>query len=163
MTYRERLPGLKFLRTLWSASVAGGPFKYTGEALREAHLDLRIGAGQNRVAGMSFPKIRAVRAYVVRGGGADYHDQGEGHWIDDHIATPMSRYPEYRQSRQSFGINVLGTLVVEIVMLPPLGVCFKALSTRPRSRRRIAGAFACTFAGSLVNSVRIATPCSVKA
>jgi L-rhamnonate dehydratase len=50
----------------------------------------------------------------VRGGGADYHDQGGGHWIDDHIATPMSRYPEYRQSRQSFGINVLGTLVVEI-------------------------------------------------
>jgi hemoglobin len=41
-TYRERLPGLKFLRTLWSASVAGGPFKYTGEALREAHSDLRI-------------------------------------------------------------------------------------------------------------------------
>src|SRR4051812_360363 len=26
----------------------------------------------------------------------------------------MARYPEYRQSRQSFGINVLGTLVVEI-------------------------------------------------
>jgi L-rhamnonate dehydratase len=26
----------------------------------------------------------------------------------------MSKYPEYRQSRQSFGINVLGTLVVEI-------------------------------------------------
>ena len=43
------------------------------------------------------------------GGGADYHDQGDGHWIDDHIATPMSRYPDYRQSRQSFGINVLGT------------------------------------------------------
>ena len=63
---------------------------------------------------MAFPKIKAVRAFVVRGGGADYHDQGGGHWIDDHIATPMSRYPEYRQSRQSFGINVLGTLVVEI-------------------------------------------------
>jgi L-rhamnonate dehydratase len=63
---------------------------------------------------MRFPKIRQVRASVVRGGGADYHDQGAGHWIDDHIATPMARYPEYRQSRQSFGINVLGTLVVEI-------------------------------------------------
>ncbi|MDB5978916.1 MAG: Mandelate racemase/muconate lactonizing protein [Nevskia sp.] len=63
---------------------------------------------------MSFPLIKQVRAFVVRGGGADYHDQGSGHWIDDHIATPMSRYPEYRQSRQSFGINVLGTLVVEI-------------------------------------------------
>src|SRR3546814_14868422 len=26
----------------------------------------------------------------------------------------MARYPDYRQSRQSFGINVLGTLVVEL-------------------------------------------------
>lgn len=59
-------------------------------------------------------RIRHVRAYTLRGGGADYHDQDAGHWIDDHIATPMSVYPEYRQSRQSFGINVLGTLVVEI-------------------------------------------------
>jgi len=58
--------------------------------------------------------IREVRATVVRGKGADYHDQQGYHWIDDHIATPMSVYPEYRQSRQSFGINVLGTLVVEI-------------------------------------------------
>ena len=61
-----------------------------------------------------FPKIKQVRAFTVRGGGADYHDQKGEHWIDDHIATPMSRYPEYRQSRRSFGINVLGTLVVEI-------------------------------------------------
>jgi L-rhamnonate dehydratase len=58
--------------------------------------------------------IRQVRAYTIRGGGADYHDQAGGHWIDDHIATPMSVYPEYRDSRQSFGLNVLGTLVVEI-------------------------------------------------
>jgi L-rhamnonate dehydratase len=63
---------------------------------------------------MAEQTIAQVRAYVVRGGGADYHDQDDGHWIDDHIATPMSRYPEYRQSRRSFGINVLGTLVVEI-------------------------------------------------
>ena len=63
---------------------------------------------------MSLPTIQHVRAFTVRGGGADYHDQAGGHWIDDHIATPMSRYPEYHQSRQSFGINVLGTLVVEL-------------------------------------------------
>ena len=63
---------------------------------------------------MIHPLIREVRAHVVRGGGADYHDQGADHWIDDHIATPMAKYPEYRQSRQSFGINVLGTLVVEV-------------------------------------------------
>ena len=63
---------------------------------------------------MATTKIRAVRASFVQGGGADYHDQGSGHWIDDHIATPMARYPAYRASRQSFGLNVLGTLVVEI-------------------------------------------------
>ena len=68
------------------------------------------------------PTIKHVRAYCMGGaaakihgqGGGDYHDQGEGHWIDDHIATPMSKYKEYEQSRQSFGINVLGTLVVEV-------------------------------------------------
>jgi L-rhamnonate dehydratase len=63
---------------------------------------------------MAFPKIKHVRAFVVRGGGGDYHDQADGHWIDDHIGTAMGRYPEYRQSRRSFGINVLGTLVVEV-------------------------------------------------
>jgi L-rhamnonate dehydratase len=62
---------------------------------------------------MTVPRIRQVRASVVRGAGADYHDQAEGHWIDDHIATPMAKYPQYRHSRQSFGINVLGSLVVE--------------------------------------------------
>ncbi|MEQ7123947.1 L-rhamnonate dehydratase [Actinopolymorpha sp. B11F2] len=63
---------------------------------------------------MALPRIREVRAYVVRGGGADYHDQTTKHWIDDHVATPMARYPEYRESRQAFGLNVLGTLVVEV-------------------------------------------------
>jgi L-rhamnonate dehydratase len=58
--------------------------------------------------------IRAVRAFVVRGGGGDYHDHKGPHWIDDHIATPMAKYPEYRASRRSFGIDVLGTLVVEV-------------------------------------------------
>ncbi|KPL53276.1 rhamnonate dehydratase [Prosthecomicrobium hirschii] len=63
---------------------------------------------------MPMPTITAVRAFTVRGGGADYHDQGDGHWIDGQIATPMSRYPEYRAKRSSFGLNVLGTLVVEV-------------------------------------------------
>ena len=63
---------------------------------------------------MAVPTIREVRAFVTRGGGGDYHDQGKGHWIDDHISTPMAKYPQYRASRQSFGINVLGTLIVEI-------------------------------------------------
>ncbi|MCZ0925707.1 MULTISPECIES: L-rhamnonate dehydratase [Halomonadaceae] len=63
---------------------------------------------------MSEVTIKQVRAYTVRGGGADYHDQAEGHWIDSQIATPMSKYPDYRMTRRSFGLNVLGTLVVEL-------------------------------------------------
>ena len=63
---------------------------------------------------MAATRIRSVRASFVQGGGADYHDQNRDHWIDDHIATPMAKFPAYRASRQSFGLNVLGTLVVEI-------------------------------------------------
>ena len=59
-------------------------------------------------------RIAALRALVVSGGGADYHDQAEGHWIDGQIATPMSRYPGYRATRSSFGLNSLGTVVVEV-------------------------------------------------
>jgi hemoglobin len=40
--YPERLPGLKFLRTLWVCSVAGGPFEYTAQTLRDAHFGLHI-------------------------------------------------------------------------------------------------------------------------
>jgi hemoglobin len=42
VTYRARLPGLKWLRTLWVAAAAGGPFPYTCRELRDAHFDLRI-------------------------------------------------------------------------------------------------------------------------
>jgi hemoglobin len=45
----ERLPGLKFMRTLWVCEVSGGPFKFTATkpgttalGLEEAHRDLRI-------------------------------------------------------------------------------------------------------------------------
>jgi hemoglobin len=41
-TYPGRLPGLKFLRTMWVAAVAGGPFDYTARELRDAHFDLKI-------------------------------------------------------------------------------------------------------------------------
>lgn len=32
-----RLPGLKFLRTMWIASMAGGPIKFSGQPLEQAH------------------------------------------------------------------------------------------------------------------------------
>ena len=67
---------------------------------------------------MAVPTIQHIRAFVMQadagGGGGDCHDQTGYHWIDDHIATPMARYPAYRASRRSFGLNVLGSLIVEI-------------------------------------------------
>ena len=45
----DRLPGLKFMRTLWVCNVAGGPFQFTATrpgstplGLEEAHRDLQI-------------------------------------------------------------------------------------------------------------------------
>jgi len=62
-------------------------------------------------------EIIDVRAYLIKGGsaGGDYHDREKGHWlIDTLIANPMSGYPEYKASRTSWGIAVLGSIVVEI-------------------------------------------------
>ncbi len=42
VTYPGRLPGLKFLRTLWVAALTGGPYQYTARELRDAHFDLKI-------------------------------------------------------------------------------------------------------------------------
>jgi hemoglobin len=48
-----RLPGLKFMRTLWVCNVAGGPFEFTATqpgrtalGLEEAHRDLAISPDQ---------------------------------------------------------------------------------------------------------------------
>ena len=39
---KGQLPGLKFMRTPWLCEVAGGPFKYKGKPMDEAHEDLHI-------------------------------------------------------------------------------------------------------------------------
>jgi hemoglobin len=48
-----RLPGLKFMRTLWLCHVAGGPFEYIGTkpghdaiSLEEAHRELEIASNE---------------------------------------------------------------------------------------------------------------------
>src|SRR5699024_108143 len=59
--------------------------------------------------------IKDVRAFVIEEeGGGDYHNQSDNHWIIGEISTPMSCYPEYKKDRRSWGINALGTIVVEI-------------------------------------------------
>lgn len=64
---------------------------------------------------MKTAKITDVRAFIIDSGGADYHDQARGHWIiDTPIANPMSIYEEYKASRTSWGINALGSVIVEV-------------------------------------------------
>ena len=71
-----------------------------------------------------FPRIKAVRAYVPKSSpssanshGADCHDVIDTHWIDGHgtpIAHPLSAYGRYARSRKAWGINALGTMVVQV-------------------------------------------------
>jgi L-rhamnonate dehydratase len=64
---------------------------------------------------MSNLTITDVRVYTVAAGGGDYHRQQHGHWlIDTLISNPMSPYAQYKASRTSWGIGVLGSIVVEI-------------------------------------------------
>ncbi|WDR02318.1 L-rhamnonate dehydratase [Devosia algicola] len=63
-------------------------------------------------------RIKDLRVFLVdksRTGG-DYFNQGTAeHWlVDSLIANPMSGYEHYRERRSSWGIGVLGSLVVEI-------------------------------------------------
>jgi hemoglobin len=51
----SRLPGLKFLRTLWVCAIAGGPFEYTGLPLDDAHFDLQLSSSD-------FDEVSAVLA-----------------------------------------------------------------------------------------------------
>ena len=59
-----RLPGLKFMRTLWVCNVAGGPFAFTATrpgstalGLEEAHRNLRISPAE-------FDEVAAEHVYV---------------------------------------------------------------------------------------------------
>lgn len=66
---------------------------------------------------LQFPNIKKVKTYLLEGKdiGGDYHNVSQGHWlVDNFISNPMTKYPEYRHSRTSWGINVLGSFCVEI-------------------------------------------------
>jgi len=62
------------------------------------------------------PKIKEVRAFVVQEDecGADYHRQPQDHWIVQEISNPMSGYPKYKKNRTTWGINALGSVIVEL-------------------------------------------------
>src|ERR1019366_2040736 len=94
-------------------------------------------------------EIMDVRAYAVQGAGGDYHDRESGHWlIDTQIVNPLSGYSEYRASRTSWGIAVLGSIVVEVEVETRSGInvvatglggppaCFMSRATKSQQPNR---------------------------
>jgi hemoglobin len=72
-----RLPGLKFMRTLWLCNVAAGPFQFTATrpgstalGLEEAHRALRISPAE-------FDEVAAVLARTLDGFGVPEREKGE--------------------------------------------------------------------------------------
>ena len=63
-------------------------------------------------------RIRDLRVYTLAPGaqGGTYFKLGDArHWlVDTVISNPMSGHPKYREKRSSWGIGVLGAIVVEI-------------------------------------------------
>ena len=58
-----RLPGLKVMRTIWIASLAGGPFQYTGKPLAEAHPRFKLTEAEFKEVGAEI--VRALEFYKV--------------------------------------------------------------------------------------------------
>ncbi|KAI5860806.1 enolase C-terminal domain-like protein [Durotheca rogersii] len=58
-----------------------------------------------------FPTIKAIRSYVIDGVGSA---AGPRRLIDTDISTPCSIWDQYKKSRTSWGINVLGSFLVEV-------------------------------------------------
>jgi hemoglobin len=72
-----RLPGLKFMRTLWVCNVAGGPFQYTATVpgstvlgLEEAHRRLRISPDE-------FDEVAAELGRTLDAVGVPEQEKGE--------------------------------------------------------------------------------------
>jgi hemoglobin len=58
-----RLPGLKFMRTIWIAALTGGPFTYTGLPLHDAHTKFHITSDEFDEVGAEI--VRALDYYQV--------------------------------------------------------------------------------------------------
>ena len=60
-------------------------------------------------------RVREVRALVPTRGASDYFSQPGEHWLTTTlIANPMSVHAEHRERRESWGVDVLGSAVVEV-------------------------------------------------
>ena len=72
-----RLPGLKFMRTLWVCDVAGGPFDFVATQPGDGPLGLEEAHRQFRIAPAEFDEVAAELQRTLEAFGVPEREQGE--------------------------------------------------------------------------------------
>lgn len=73
----ERLPGLKFMRTLWVCNVAGGPFEYTGTHPGKTPIGLEEAHRRFQITGPEFDEVAAELGRTLDFVGVPEREKGE--------------------------------------------------------------------------------------
>jgi hemoglobin len=73
----DRLPGLKFMRTLWVAQVAGGPFVYQGTEPGATALGLENAHREFAITSEQFDEVAAELARTLDHFGIPEQEKGE--------------------------------------------------------------------------------------
>lgn len=73
----ERLPGLKWMRTLWVCDVSGGPYKYVGTKPGSTSLGLEEGHRDLRITSEEFDEVAAELARTLDAFNVPEREKGE--------------------------------------------------------------------------------------
>ncbi len=73
----DRLPGLKFMRTLWVCAVAGGPFQYTGTKPGKSQLSLEKAHWNLHISPEEFDEVAEELANALDYYGVPEREKGE--------------------------------------------------------------------------------------
>lgn len=73
----DRLPGLKFMRTLWVCTVAGGPLQYTGTKPGQSQLSLEKAHWDLHISPEEFDEVAAELAKALDYYGVPDREKGE--------------------------------------------------------------------------------------
>ena len=72
-----RLPGLKFMRTLWVAEISGGPFQYSATHPGKTHLGLEEAHRRLRISSEEFDSVAAILARTLDHFGVPEREKSE--------------------------------------------------------------------------------------
>lgn len=72
-----RLPGLKFMRTLWVCNVAGGPFEYSGTHPGKTVIGLEDAHRRFQITGAEFDEVAAELGRTLDFVGVAAREKGE--------------------------------------------------------------------------------------